>query len=141
MTSFFDKKKVKIIRKIATRVAIFVFSFLLIVLSLFASYIIVYREKIYPNTSIAGVNVSGIPIENAVTRLSQNITAPESLVFKYQDQTYTLKMTEVDFSMDLIESVIQAYEYTRSGDVFTDFGNRIYLLFAQNSTQFFLWSS
>lgn len=129
MTSFFKKKKGKAIRRIITRVAIVVFSALLVVFSLFASYIIVYKEKIYPNISVAGINVSGSSLENAITRLSQNISTPENLTFKHQDQTFILGMSEIDFSTDFTESAIQAYKYTRSGDVITDFGNRIYLLF------------
>lgn len=129
MTRFFDKKRVKAIKKTIARVSVIVFSLILISILLFSSYIVAFREKIYPNTFVSNINVSGLVLSKAIENISQKISVPEKLTFKYQDQTFTLELSEVDFSIDFTESAIQAYKYTRSGNVFADFGNRVSLLF------------
>lgn len=132
MTSLFKKITIKRKKKITfllKRFAVILTSTLLVIVSLLSSYLIVYQNKIYPNTYLAGVNISGNKLESATSSVAQKVQPPQDITLIYQDKNFVIKLSNIDFSFDYSESVMRAYQYTRSGNVFYDFEKRVGLLF------------
>ncbi|MGA2910440.1 MAG: VanW family protein [Candidatus Microgenomates bacterium] len=98
---------------------------LAIILGSFASYLIAYYGKIYPNTKIAGLDISGRSPTDSITLLNQYIVPPEELTLYYQGHLYNIKTNDIDFSYDFAVSAETAYEYTRTGFILKDLVNRL----------------
>ncbi len=124
-----NKKTKMLVRKYLIRVAIFTASLVLIIGTAILSYLIAYNGKIYPNISVAGVNIAGNTQADAILLLSKNIITPSEITLIYQDQTYPIKTSDIDLHYDFYSSTRKAYEFVRTGNIFTDIQKRIILLF------------
>ena len=106
---------------------------ILIFLAGLASYFIPYSGKIYPNTYVGHVNVSGQSVENAHLNISKGVVVPSDLTLLHQDQTFVLKLSDIEFSYNLEQSAKDAYNFVRTGNILTDTKTRISLLFTKQS--------
>lgn len=116
------------IKKISVKVMILFLVFLSVVLIAASSYIIIYNSRIYPNTTITGIYVSGFNMESAIELLSSEIKEPDTLDLKFQEQNFSLKTKEIGLEYDIPLSVIEAYTYTRTGNFYNDIKKRFSLL-------------
>ena len=124
------KKTKTPVKKHILRIAIWLMMLVLILIAGTLSYLIAYNGKIYPNVSVAGINVSGNTAEGASLLLSKNITVPSELILIYQDQTYKINTKDISVYFDFPASASEAYKFTRSGNFFYDIENRVKLFFS-----------
>jgi len=113
----------------AKHIIIFSLLFIIVVLSGIASYLIVYSGRVYPGISVTEVFISGYKLNDSISVLSANTQPPTSLTLTYQDQTFEIAGSEINLSYDFTASAKAAYDYTRTGNLCTDFERRISLLF------------
>ncbi len=101
----------------------------LVVISLgdFLFYSISYSGKIYPNISVAGVDLSNTSPQQAFILLSQNIKVPEKIILNGQSQNTEINTKDIDLSYNYQASVERAFNYTRTGNPLYDLENRLKL--------------
>ncbi len=75
------------------------------------------RGQVLPNTSVAGIEVSGLDEEQVVERLGELVTRREDepIELTFEDDTYELAPDEVDFAVDLGATVEAALSRGRDG--------------------------
>jgi vancomycin resistance protein YoaR len=133
MTSHFNKKAKKKIKsslkKHFIRGVIIILGLVLILISGFLCYLLAYKDVIYPNLSIAGVNVARNKQADAAILISKSITVPSEVSLIYQDQNFVIKTEDVGFYYDYYLSTAKAYEFARTGNFFTDLEIRTKLIF------------
>lgn len=94
-------------------------------LTLFLGYNLYYYGLIFPNTSIAGVNVSSLPPDKASLLLSENIEVPQKIILVAGGEPWVIETKEINLIYDYSSSVRAAYERTRTGNILYDFAKRI----------------
>lgn len=120
-------------KRLLLRISVVLSFLLLILVTGTLSFFAAYSKRIYPNSLVAGVNVSGKTINEAATILENNIHVPTEIILSYQDQTFEIKSDDIDLDYDYIASAEKVYSFARSGNVATDIKNRIDLLFASKN--------
>ena len=93
-------------------------------LVIFLGYNLYHYGLIFPNTFIAGVNVSSLSPEKASSLLAENIDVPEKILLVANDTSWIIETKEIDLSYDYAHSARTAYERTRTGNIFYDFVKR-----------------
>jgi vancomycin resistance protein YoaR len=91
-------------------------------------YNLIYSGRIFPNTFVSGINLSGKNINEAILILSQNIKTQDKLVLTGQGTDFTIDTKDIDLSYDLPNSVNRAYNLTRTGNILFDLFQRVDLL-------------
>ena len=78
---------------------------------------VVQRGQVLPNTSVAGVEVSGLDEQQVVERLGQLTSRREHepIELTFEDDTYELAPDELDFAVDLDATVEAALSRGRDG--------------------------
>lgn len=109
--------------------ALLIFSLLV----LFLGYNLYHYGLIFPNTFIAGVNVSSLPPEKASLFLAENIEVPEKIILVANDTPWVIKTEEINLIYDYSSSATAAYERTRTGNIFYDFAKRATSLFVRTN--------
>ena len=115
------------------RIVIPVLAFIILICALLTSYLVAYKGRVYPNISINGVRLGGKSLADSATVLTNNVQIPSSLNLTYLDSSFKITTGDLAFSFDATASAKQAYEYTRTGNFFSDLLNRIDLLFHPKS--------
>jgi hypothetical protein len=79
-----------------------------------------YSGRIFPGVSMAGVDLSGLPVAQASARLEQALTYPQSgkIVFRDGEKVWVAAPAELGVGLDSASSVQQAYRLGRSGGLF-----------------------
>lgn len=93
-------------------------------LIIFLTYNLFYWGLIFPNTSIAGVNVSSLPPHKASLFLAENIEVPQKIILVAGGEPRIIETKEINLSYDYSHSARAAYERTRTGNIFYDFAKR-----------------
>ena len=93
-------------------------------LVIFLGYNLYHYGLIFPNTFIAGVNVSSLSPEKASSLLAESIDVPEKILLVANDTPWIIETKEIDLSYDYAHSARTAYERTRTGNIFYDFVKR-----------------
>lgn len=96
---------------------------------LFLSYNLSFRNKIFPNTFIAGQEVSGLNLESAAETLSSKTSVPEKINLVSSSDTFMLNAEDIGLSYDYQKSAQRAFNLTRTGNYFFDMYLRTKLLF------------
>jgi vancomycin resistance protein YoaR len=80
-----------------------------------------YDGRIYPGVSVGGIDLSGLPPEQAIALLAQNLDYPERgrIIFTEGQNTWIAKPSEVGLFFDFEPSAQTAYEIGRKGDILT----------------------
>jgi hypothetical protein len=89
----------------------------LIVFGLFITSILAvvnfyFRGKIFPEIKIAGINVSRLTKEEAISLVSKRLEEPKAVSVHLKDTTFGLDFEEIDFSYDVAEPLIEHMVYT-----------------------------
>ena len=108
-------------------VGLLVFSILFFVLFILISFsstifalINLSHENIIQGVSSLGVDLSGLTVEQAKEKIiseTENRISTE-IVFKHNDETYTLHLSEIGGSFDIDDIVNDAYSIGRKGNIF-----------------------
>ncbi len=95
--------------------------FVLLVVALAIGYDFWYAGRIYPGVSVAGVELAGLPPQQAANLLARRLTYPETgkIVFKDKDKLWVATPLQVGLFLDAQNSAMQAYHYGRQGDPLT----------------------
>ena len=95
--------------------------FVLLVVALAIGYDFWYSGRIYPGVSVAGVELSGLPPQQAANLLARRLSYPETgkIVFKDKDKLWVATPLQVGLFLDAQNSAMQAYHYGRQGDPLT----------------------
>lgn len=107
---------------------VFVLLFLLLVLSPIAVYHLLYKGLIYPNISIAGVDVGEETQQDAASKLTGSIKLPVKITLKTAEKSFDIKSNDIDLSYDFNASVGKAYNFVRTGNFFYDSLERFKLI-------------
>jgi vancomycin resistance protein YoaR len=95
--------------------------FFILVVAIGVGYDFLYAGRIYPGVSVAGVELSGLPPQQAANLLAQRLTYPETgkIVFKDKDKLWVATPLQVGLFLDAQKSATLAYEFGRQGDPLT----------------------
>lgn len=91
-----------------------------------------FVNKIYPNTYVAGVKVSGMTTNQAEKAISDNISVPETITLTNNNDRYEILLQNIDFKYDIAESIEDAFNLNRKESFITTSG--IQSLFIKNNT-------
>lgn len=110
-----------------TSIAVGVIFFLFFSMLLITGYGMSHVGKIYSGISIASVDVSGLSPDQAASLLTEKLAFAENgkIVFKYGEQVWVAKPSELGLSLDAKTSAQAAYTLGRSGNPFTDLPTRL----------------
>lgn len=110
---------------------------ILLLVASFASYSYLYAERIYPNTTIANINVGGLSRAEASKALSYQIdlVKNQEIELSYQNKILTIKPSQLDLNYDLEKSLGSAYSYGRSGSLWQKILERSESLWQKNHLQ------
>lgn len=107
-------------------IVLLVFSFVLL---FFSIYNLTFLGKIFLNTNVAGVLISGLDAKTASQLLSESIQPPETINLLYQNQVFTLTTKDIDLSYDFPLTANRAFNFVRNGNIVNDLVGRARLLF------------
>ncbi len=83
-------------------------------------YQLLYAGRIFPGVSVAGVDVSGLSINDAALKLSQTLSFPNTgkILFRASDKVWVASPAELGMVFDPTASAVAAYKFGRSGGLF-----------------------
>jgi len=75
-----------------------------------------HAETIYPGVSVAGVDLSGLTVEEATQKLESALTYPSqgSLLFTYGERRWLYSPAQLGFSLNAAQSARQAFAVGRA---------------------------
>jgi vancomycin resistance protein YoaR len=100
-------------------------------LLLFIAYSSCFISRIYPNISIAGQPVGGKTPAEAARILPGIFKPPETILLVAESQTFEIQTSKIGVEYDFTRSAERAYGFARTGNIFTDFVDKIHLLFGK----------
>ncbi len=116
-------------KKQLKRLVTAILAFFLLLGLILSVYFLLFTGKIYPNTFVAGVSVGGMSPGKAAEILSNSIASPEKIELVGSLQSYEIETKNFNLKYDFAASSQRVYNATRTGNIFFDFTNRIWLIF------------
>ena len=92
---------------------------------IFATYNLVYADKVFPGVFIAETYVGGLKTNEGVRALSEAINPPEKISLEYDGKTFDIAVETIDFSYNYPQSIKAAYTLDRTGNILLDSYQRI----------------
>lgn len=94
--------------------------FILIIGLISGGYNLLFRGRIFPGVTMAGVDLTNMTPEQATSALSQHIIYPiiGRVVFRHDDNVWVATPAELGMVFDVATSMQRAYEVGRQGGVF-----------------------
>lgn len=96
--------------------------------SSFLVYNLFYQDKIYPNTYVAGINLSGLTPFDASNKLENEYYLSDQFYVVSEGNKFTLETKDLITVININDSVNRAYNSVRTGNIFYDSYRRINLL-------------
>lgn len=95
-------------------------------LTRFLLAILTINEIIFPNISIANINVSGKSVPEASTILSNELKKPSEIKIRYNSfENFVIPLADLDLEYDYLASTQRAYHIVKSGNIIYDIVNKI----------------
>ncbi|MCA2000440.1 MAG: VanW family protein [Chloroflexi bacterium] len=90
-------------------------------------YQLAFAGRIFPGVSVAGVDVSGLSPNDAALKLSQTLSYPITgkILFRAPDKFWVASPAELGLVFDPSASAIAAYQFGRSGGLFSALTNQL----------------
>lgn len=110
-------------------VLIVVLAFLLVLLI----FNLAFTGRIFPGISVSGIKVGGLRVEQAANLLSEKSLPLDKVTLVGQGQTFDIWRKDVELNYSFTKSAENAYQLTRSGNIVSDLGTKIVLLFKPKS--------
>lgn len=107
------------------RIPIFIVILLVIAIT---TDLVVNRDFIYPNISVAGNDLTRTTLNDASGILESKISGVNEIKISGNDGVYTLKTQDIKMEYDINASTQRAYNLTRSGNIIFDLSKKIELL-------------
>ncbi|RJP55746.1 MAG: hypothetical protein C4557_00875 [Anaerolineaceae bacterium] len=110
--------------------AVLLGGFLLFVSAAFlwmVGYQLAYAGRIFPGVSVAGVDLSGLPPDQAALKLSHTLSYPITgkVLFRDGEQVWIASPSELGMVFDSSASAMAAYNYGRKGGLFAALSGQI----------------
>ena len=85
-----------------------------------------YRDRIYPGVQVLGIDLSGMTREEAQMALEAAAAthSPPPIALRYGDQVWQLSPTDLGASVDVSDSLNQAFARGRNGGFFDNLGDQ-----------------
>ncbi len=101
--------------------------FVSITLTWTLGYQLLYAGRIFPGVSVAGVDVSGLSINDAALKLSQTLSFPNTgkILFRASDKAWVVSPAELGMVFDPSASAVAAYKFGRSAGLFTALAGQV----------------
>jgi len=101
--------------------------FIAIVIFWTLGYQLLYAGRIFRGISVAGVDVSGLSINDAALKLSQTLSFPNTgkILFRASDKVWVASPAELGMVFDPTASAIAAYRFGRSGGPFSALSGQV----------------
>jgi len=115
-------KKVKVWLKKSKVLSIIIFTPALL---LFTTYNLVYLNRVFPGVFISDIKVSGLKTNEGVQTLSNAVITPEKISILYDNKTFDIKTSAIEFSYNYPQSIEAAYSLDRTGNILGDFYQRL----------------
>ena len=92
-----------------------------------AGFDLYFSGRIYPGVSVAGLNLSGLTVDEASTLLHQSLTYPQEgrIVFQEGENLWSAKPQELGLVFDAQSSARAAFDTGRSGNPFARILNQV----------------
>jgi vancomycin resistance protein YoaR len=124
------KNKYKIINRAAFLFVVFLF--------ILTTYNLSFIGKVYPNISVATVELGGQSQTQALGALEKTLTALNKTTLLYEDKSFEIESNEIALKYDYEGSVKAAYGLTRTGNFFYDLGRRLRLIYRPTNLGLYL---
>ena len=99
--------------------------FTLLLVTFTAGYGLYFASRIFPGVTIAGMELSGLTLEEASAQLAQKLSYPESGRIIFQgEQIWIAKPSELGLYLDPQTSALAAYNFGRQGGYLSRLANR-----------------
>lgn len=112
--------------------------FIIPILTLFllpTIYFYTYKDRIFPNVYINKIPVGGLTQELALHKVNTNITNSETLTLTYNEQSFPISLSDLQFSYNIDKTVNEAYSIYRGTEIIDSFFKRLQAPFTpQNIT-------
>lgn len=108
-------------------------SFVGILILAFVFYNLLFAGRVYPNTYVAGIEVSRKSKAEVQELLSKNVIPPEKLVIKNGNQTFDIDLSTIDFEYDFEETADAAISLHRTGNIVFDLARRVKSLYSRTN--------
>ncbi len=90
-------------------------------------YQLTYAGRVFPGVSVAGVDLSGLPPDQAALKLSQTLSYPITgkILFRDGEQVWIASPSELGMVFDPSASAMAAYNYGRKGGFFAALSGQV----------------
>lgn len=75
---------------------------------------------IFPNISVANVDIGRMNISEAAKLLESSVTPPSQITLIFEGEEYQIESKNIDLEYDYTSSAIRAYEMVKTGNIFYD---------------------
>lgn len=120
-------------KKAFKKVVIFSLAISTVPLIIFAIYNLYFFGLIFPNTMLAGADVSALSPKEAASFLAQNIKVPEKIILVDGEEKFEIATQEIGLKYDYEASAKRAFERYRTGNLLYDFGKRLSAAFTYSN--------
>ena len=104
---------------------------LALILILFLFYNLYFANKIFPGVAVNNVPLAGKTIKEAGDLLTKNTNTLDKISLSSPNQEFEIKLNDIDFKYDYSASALRAFSLYRTGNIFSDFYQRIKALFVK----------
>jgi vancomycin resistance protein YoaR len=86
-----------------------------------------YSDRVFPGISVYGMDLSGLPFDQAAFRMSEGFSYPRDgrITITYEGKTWTATPGDLGLGLDLPATVTDAYAVGRSGDGFGNLSRQL----------------
>jgi vancomycin resistance protein YoaR len=121
------RRRTPLLAQVAAAAAAGLLLYVAAVLTWVVGYQLAYAGRIFPGVSVAGVDISGMPPEEAAQRLSQTLSYPLSgkLVLRDGDKAWIASPAQLGMVFDASSSAQAAYRIGRTGGLFKALGGQV----------------
>lgn len=102
-------------------------------LTCFALYNLVFSGKVFPGISVAGIYLGGLTPSQATKTLAEKVKMRMAVSLAYGGEDYQITTREIGLNYHLEESAWAAYETARSGNILFDFAQRLAVPFTKTN--------
>ena len=101
--------------------------FLVILIVWILSYQLIYAGRVFPGVSVAGIDLSGLSVNDAAVKLNQTLSFPISgkVLFRYGDSAWVVSPVQLGVVFDASASARAAYEIGRSNGLFGSLAEQV----------------
>jgi len=114
------QRRVPVLAQIVAALSAGLFVFLGVIIVWVVGYQLVYAGRIFPGVSVAGVDLSGLPPQDAALKLNQTLSYPINgkVLFRDGDKIWVASPVQLGMVFDASSSAQAAYRLGRSGGLF-----------------------